>query len=74
MAPDLASPTAVTLLVVAHDGQQPGPAGWTGLVDSLQEQARHNGSTLTGPDITTLWEMPAAEYLTSMPITDAGSS
>lgn len=68
------SPTAVTLFVVANDDERPDVDGWVAVLDALHEGAATAGIAITGPDITDLREMSAADYLTSQAIADADSS
>jgi hypothetical protein len=72
---DPVAPTAVTVFVVAEDGaQQPDVAEWTELVDVVHVHAAAHGIALAGPDISTLWDMSAADYITSHGIDAADSS
>lgn len=72
---DPVTPTAVTVFVIAEEGgQQPDADEWTALVDAVHERAAAYGIALTGPDISTLWEMSAADYITSHGIDAADSS
>jgi hypothetical protein len=70
------SPTVVTLFVVTDEqAEQPPDADeWQQLFDSLHETAAHHGITMDGPEIGSLWEMTAADYLASQPIDAAASS
>jgi hypothetical protein len=71
---DPVAPTAVTLFVVAQGDQQPDFNEWARLVESLYEQAAANGIVLTGPELGSLWDMTAADYLTSQTVDAADSS
>ena len=68
------SPTAVTLFVVAEVGATIDVTLWTDAVDAIHEHAAANGVALAGPEIGTLWDMTAADYVTSHAVGDADSS
>jgi hypothetical protein len=68
------APTAVTLYVVGDGSSPVDVTAWTTAVDAITPLAGSNGITLVGPEITTLWDMSAADYLTSHPVEDADSS
>lgn len=68
------APTSVTLFVIADLGASVDASIWMTAVDAVQPRASANGIALVGPEITTMWEMTAADYLTSGPIADADSS
>jgi hypothetical protein len=72
---DPVSPTIVTLYVIQKDdGDGRSVAvdadGWSSLVAELYENARQHGITLVGPEIETLWDLSARDYLMSAPIED----
>jgi len=71
---DPISPTIVTLYVIGQDDQQPDSDEWTTIIGSLYEPAGEHGITLVGPEITSLWDMSARDYLTSAPIVERQSS
>ena len=43
-------------------------------MDAILPKAATHGLALVGPELTTLWELTVADYLTSQPIADADSS
>jgi hypothetical protein len=70
-------PTVVTVFVVAADEDaraQIDVSGWTELVLSLYEHAQSEGITIVGPEITSMDDMSAADYVQSSPIEDTRSS
>lgn len=71
---DPTTPTVVTLFVLGVTGRTPDVDEWSTLTDSLIEQAGLHGLVLVGPDVTSLDQMSAADYLTSQPIEAAHSS
>lgn len=71
---DAVAPTAVTLFVLAEDGEVPDEDGWSAAVDAVHGHAATAGIALTGPEITSLGEMSALDYLTSQAVADADSS
>jgi hypothetical protein len=68
------SPSAVTLFVIAEDHAAIDAQLWATAVDAIHANAQENGIAVAGPEITTLWDMSAADYLTSHAIQDADSS
>jgi len=71
---DPTTPTVVTLFVLGVTGRTPDVDEWSTLTDSLIEQAGLHGLVLVGPDVTSLDQISAADYLTSQPIEAAHSS
>ena len=68
------TPAAVTLFVVADDPSAVDRALWDTAFDVVHAHADAHGIALAGPEITTLWDMSAADYLTSDAVSDADSS
>lgn len=66
--------TVVTVFVVAERGEQPRADRWTALVGEIYDAAAQAGITIIGPEILTLDEMTASDYLTSAHAEDANSS
>jgi hypothetical protein len=64
----------VTLFVIAEDHAAIDAQLWATAVDAIHANAQENGIAVAGPEITTLWDMSAADYLTSHAIQDADSS
>ncbi len=74
---DPTSPTIVTVFVVAQDEssrQAIDAEGWKSLVLGLYQQAQGGGITIVGPEITSMDDMSAADYIQSSPIHDTQSS
>ncbi len=71
---DPVTPTTVHLFVVAEQGSQPDADEWHRIFDLVHPNAAAAGIALTGPEIATLDELTAADYITSAPIADTGSS
>jgi hypothetical protein len=70
-------PTVVTVFVVAPNEDaraQIDVNGWTELLLSLYERAQSEGITIVGPEITSMDDMSAADYVQSSPIEDTRSS
>lgn len=67
-------PTAVTLFVVANEGEQPDQQEWDDAFAAVHVAAAAGGLALTGPEIGSLYDMTASDYLTSHAIEDADSS
>jgi hypothetical protein len=70
-------PTVVTVFVVAADEDaraQVDVNGWTDLLLSLYERAQSEGMTIVGPEVTSMDDMSAADYVQSSPIEDTQSS
>ncbi len=70
---DPIAPTVVTLFVVG-DMRAPEPHAWAQAFDAVHQHAAANGIILAGPELTTLWEMSAADYITSQAVDNADSS
>jgi len=68
------APDSVTLFVVTEPGAVVDVGLWTSAVEAIHEQATNAGIALVGPEIGSLWDMTAADYLTSQAIEDADSS
>lgn len=68
------APTAVTLFVVANEGEQPDMDEWASAFEAVHQSATAAGIAATGPEIASLWDMTAADYLNSQPVSDADSS
>jgi hypothetical protein len=73
-ANDHSKPTAVTLWVIRDDERDLDESVWDEVVQPVREHALANGIALAGPEIASLWEMAAADYITSDAIDDAESS
>lgn len=71
---DPVAPTVVTLFVVADDFSAVDVAAWNEAFEVVHAHAAARGITVAGVDITTLWDMSAADYLTSAAVSDADSS
>jgi hypothetical protein len=68
------TPKSVTLFVITNDTeQQPDLNVWADLMESLYEHAASAGITLVGPEVHSLWDMTAADYLTSQAVQAASS-
>jgi len=69
-------PTVVTVFVIGTDDTDstPDASGWSSVIDQIYEHASENGLTIVGPELTTLWQMSAADYITSALIQDTQSS
>lgn len=67
---DSVTPTVVTLFVVADDLSAVDDAVWNEAFDVVHAHAGDRGITVAGVEITTLWDMSAADYLTSAAISD----
>lgn len=67
-------PTVVTLFVVVNEGEQPDQQEWDAAFESVHEAAAAAGISLYGPEIGSLYDMTASDYLTSHAIADADSS
>lgn len=67
-------PTSVTLFVVSEEGVQPDRQEWHAAFDVVHEVAAKAGIALIGPEIAGLWDMSAADYISSAPVADADSS
>jgi hypothetical protein len=68
------TPTSVTLLVVAHRRQRPDQREWDRIYDLVHAVAGENGIALVGPELTSLDDMTAHDYLASALITATESS
>jgi len=68
------APTTVTLFVVSHDAQHPNEDEWLAAFDAVHQVADEHGIALSGPEIGSLWDMTAADYLNSQAVSDADSS
>lgn len=68
------TPTAVTLFIVTDEPPAVDRALWHAAFDVLHAHADANGIALAGPEIATLWDMCATDYLTSHAVSDADSS
>lgn len=69
--------TVVTVWIVAAteaERAQVDSTGWQSLVLGLYEAANEGGITIVGPEITSMSDMTAAEYIQSAPISDTLSS
>jgi hypothetical protein len=71
---DPVAPTVVTLFVLADDLAAVDGAAWNEAFDVVHAHAADRGITVAGIDVTTLWDMSAADYLTSAAVSDADSS
>ena len=71
---DPVAPTVVTLFVVADDSSAVDSAAWNEAFDIVHAHAADHGIIVAGIEITTLWDMSAADYLTSAAVSDADSS
>jgi len=73
---DTTSPSVVVVFVVVDDNAvaRVDRGAWTELIGNIYAAARAVGLTIMGPELTTLWEMTAHDYLTSALIEDAQSS
>lgn len=67
-------PTVVALFVVSEEGSQPDVQEWHAVFDAVHQAAAEAGISLTGPEIGSLWDMTAADYINSAPVDDADSS
>lgn len=67
-------PTAVTLFVVTVEGQRPDQEEWDAAFAAVHETAAAAGLALSGPEINSLYDMTASDYLTSHAVNDADSS
>lgn len=65
---DPLEPTRVVVFVVANNGATPDPARWEDVIAEIYPHASESGLTIVGPEIVTLDEMTATEYITSKPI------
>lgn len=75
MSDDPTNPTLVTLFVVAEQSASDVNHDlWQATFDSVSAHAHAHGIPAVGPDITTLWDMSAADYLTSAAVSNADSS
>lgn len=70
---DPVAPTVVTLFVLGEQ-EPPVAAEWEAAFDVVYPQAAERGITLVGPELTTILDMSAADYITSQLIDDADSS
>jgi hypothetical protein len=68
------TPTAVTLFVVSEEGAQPDQQEWQAAFDVVHQAAAAAGIALAGPDISSLWDMSAADYINSAPVGEVDSS
>ncbi len=68
------TPTAVTLFVVSEEEAQPDQEEWQAAFDVVHQAAATGGIALAGPDISSLWDMSAADYINSAPVDEAASS
>lgn len=68
------APTVVTLFVVSEEGALPDQQEWQAAFDVVHQAAAAAGIALTGPDIGSLWDMSAADYINSAPVDGADSS
>lgn len=68
------APTTVTLFVVSEEGAQPDQQEWQSAFDVVHQVAASAGIALGGPDIGSLWDMAAADYINSAPVDEADSS
>ncbi|WP_292975551.1 hypothetical protein [Mycobacterium sp.] len=71
------TPTVVTVFVVATDEaarQKIDGEGWAALVLGLYGRAQSGGITIVGPEITSMTDMCAADYIQSSLIEDTQSS
>jgi hypothetical protein len=57
-----------------NDGASTNQEGWDELFVHLHQEAAGAGIALGGPDILTLWDMSAADYITSHAVEAADSS
>lgn len=68
-------PSSVTLFVVATDViEELDREQWFETVDVVREHANSHNLTLNGPEFVTLWDISAADYLTSQAVAEADSS
>ncbi len=68
------APTTATLFVVTNEGEQADLEEWQCAFEAVHESAAAAGIALIGPEVASLWDMAAADYLTSQPVSDADSS
>lgn len=66
--------TRVTVFVVCDSPAGIDEAGWQGVMNDIYAAAHSNGLTVLGPEVTSLDDMTAAEYLTTHRIEDDESS
>jgi len=71
---DPTAPTVVTVYVVTDDDELQAEQNWTELVLSLSGPADGAGLTVVGPEFGTLWDITAADYLTSQAMESGLSS
>ena len=71
---DHANPSAVTLFVVTDETQSVDREEWFVIVQAVREHSESNGLTLIGPEFASLWDMTAADYVTSQAVSAADSS
>ncbi len=71
---DPINPTVVTLFVVTRDDEQADASEWHGILESLHQHSADHGITMVGPEIASLWDMSARDYVTSALVTDQRSS
>lgn len=68
------TPATVTLFVVAEEPSSVDRGLWEAAFDEVCTYAATRGIVVMGPEITTLWEMSAGDYLTSQAVDDADAS
>lgn len=71
---DPLKPTRVVVFVVANNGATPDAVGWEAIIAKIYPHAAECGITVLGPEIMSLDDMTAAEYITSKPIADDDST
>ena len=71
---DTAAPSEVTVFVLINPDAEPQFEAWQPIIDTVIVSAANHGIRLLGPEITTLRDMSALDYVLSAPVTDHSSS
>lgn len=67
-------PTEVTIFVVTDDNIQADQLAWSDVIETVSVSALTHGLRVLGPEITTLMDMSALDYVLSAAVADRSSS
>lgn len=68
------NPSAVTLFVITEDNDEVDADEWAQAQAAVHAAAAEAGITLAGLEVTSIWDLSAADYITSQAIGDPASS
>lgn len=71
---DPLKPSRVVVFVVANNDATPDADAWEAVIAEIYPHASEHGITILGPEIMSLDDMTATEYITSKPIADDDST